>query len=84
MHRLAELGIVNAAMDNSDGLLRTLNELAYASAVGISLDLESLRVARTEGIGVDPARLWLGWGDCNVLVAVSPKNADEAIRWAAN
>jgi len=72
MHALAEQGVVHAAIDNSDGLLPSLHELAVANAVSVTLDTAALAVVDSAQIAVDPARLWLGWGDWNVLVAVEP------------
>ena len=79
MHRLAKRGIVHAAMDNSDGLLPTLDELANANGIGVTVNLESLRVDRSEVNGVDAARLWLGWGDWNVLAAVEEDQVEAAV-----
>ena len=67
----ARSGHIEAAIDNSDGLLTSLEQLADASEVGIEIDLDQLTVSNWEQTGADdPARLWLGWGDWNVLVAV--------------
>jgi thiamine-monophosphate kinase len=68
--RLAKQGFVQAAMDNSDGLLPTLAEIALASNVSVEIDLASLTVPDSDSIAVDPARLWLGWGDWNVVVCI--------------
>ena len=71
MAELARSGHIKAAIDNSDGLLASLGQLAAASEVGIEIDLEQLTVSNWEQTGADdPARLWLGWGDWNVLVAI--------------
>jgi thiamine-monophosphate kinase len=78
MHHLSARNLVSAAMDNSDGLLPTLAELAERSAVGIEIDLDLLRVPEAEA-GTDEARLWLGWGDWNVLACVRP-NREEEVR----
>jgi thiamine-monophosphate kinase len=43
------------------------------------VDLDSLKVEGSESLGIDAARLWLGWGDWNVLAAVSEEKVDEAI-----
>ena len=69
--KLARSGHIRAAIDNSDGLLASLEQLAAASKAGIKIDLEKLTVSDWEQTGADdPARLWLGWGDWNVLVAI--------------
>lgn len=72
MQRLAAKFPVAAAIDNSDGLLPTLQQFAAANGLRIVLDLEQLSVSdvpRSTG-PIDPARLWLGWGDWNVVVAL--------------
>jgi thiamine-monophosphate kinase len=61
---------LSASIDNSDGLLPSLVQLAQASSVSIVLDLDRLTVDGVDG-DVDPARLWLGWGDWNVVATVS-------------
>jgi thiamine-monophosphate kinase len=77
---LAEGRMVRAAIDNSDGLLPSLTQLAAANAIGITVDLAALSVDESEDLGVDPARLWLGWGDWNVLCAVHPEKFEEVLR----
>jgi thiamine-monophosphate kinase len=72
MHALAKQGLIHAAIDNSDGLLPSLQQLAVANAVSVTLDTAPLSVADSAELAIDPARLWLGWGDWNVLVAVEP------------
>jgi thiamine-monophosphate kinase len=73
VHRLAREHLVSAAMDNSDGLLPSLTELASKNSLGIILDLEALTVpGLTREERDDAARYWLGWGDWNVILAVSP------------
>jgi len=67
---LAEAGIITAAIDNSDGLLPSLLQLAEASNCGINLNLDLLSVEGAREIEVDPARLWLGWGDWNVIASI--------------
>jgi thiamine-monophosphate kinase len=73
MHQLAERHLVNAAMDNSDGLLPTLNELAGKNVLGVTVDLDALLVPNlTTEENDDSARYWLGWGDWNVIASASP------------
>lgn len=78
MWRLAQRDLIRAAMDNSDGLLPTLAELATSSAVTIELDLANLLVPGDTGFTSEPSRLWLGWGDWNVIACVSPEALDSA------
>jgi thiamine monophosphate kinase len=64
-------------MDNSDGLLPTLSELASKNSLGAVLDLEALSVPGLSDAEIgDGARYWLGWGDWNVIAAVSPAHED--------
>ena len=79
MYRLAAKGLVRAAMDNSDGLLPTLSELASKNASGIELDVDVLAVpGLTEEERADQARMWLGWGDWNVIACISRDRKAEA------
>ena len=81
--QLAQRHLLRAAIDNSDGLLPSLVQLAGASSLGITVELNNLSVPGSTELGVDPARLWLGWGDWNVLAAVSPEHLDEVLRFGA-
>jgi thiamine-monophosphate kinase len=79
MRCLSKDGLVAASIDNSDGLLPSLQELARINAVEVALDLDQLTVPEMpSSLKVDPARLWLGWGDWNVVAAIRPKNIDRA------
>ena len=53
MAELVRSGHIKAAIDNSDGLLASLGQLAAASEVGIEIDLEQLTVSNWEQTGVD-------------------------------
>ena len=77
MRILADEGIVIAAMDNSDGLLPTIQQLAEINQLSAILELDKLyppagydAVARL--ITISHERLWLGWGDWNIVIAVKP------------
>ncbi|MGN6546981.1 MAG: thiamine-phosphate kinase, partial [Aureliella sp.] len=71
LHELGKEGLISAAMDNSDGLLPTLMQIAASSKVRILCDLGALTVDHTpyEPLlqEIDPCRFWLGWGDWNVI-----------------
>lgn len=83
MGLLAQEGVIAAAIDNSDGLLPALIQLGAANSLGVRLDLARLVVPGSSlELGVDPARLWLGWGDWNVIAAVHPNALDSAIKIA--
>ncbi len=83
MERLGEQGLVVAAIDNSDGLLPTLTQLSMANSLGIRLDLEKLEVPM-EGVplDIDPARLWMGWGDWIVIAAIRAADFERATELA--
>lgn len=82
MRILNELVRISSAMDNSDGLLATLDQLARVNRCEILLDLDKLSVPGTNASAVDQARLWLGWGDWNVIIAI-PQNELENLRRTA-
>lgn len=69
-------GVLTSCIDNSDGLVPSLRQLAAASGVRIRLEGERLRfdedvLAAAERLSIDPLRLALGWGDWQ-LVGTSP------------
>lgn len=82
MRKLAQANLVVAAIDNSDGLLPTLDQLAAANGLRIELNLDELQVAHAVAPGIDPARLWLGWGDWNVVAVIQPQNVEKALALA--
>lgn len=77
MHRLHDRGLIQAAMDNSDGLFPTLVSMAGANNLSIELNLEKLNGHKrtsleAESLAIKPAsRLWIGWGDWNIVAAIS-------------
>ena len=83
MRVLSEEGLIAAAIDNSDGLLPTLAQFAAANSLTLGLDLA--RLPTPEGateLGIDTARLWLGWGDWNVIAAVHREALQQTLRLA--
>jgi thiamine-monophosphate kinase len=65
-------GLLRCAIDNSDGLQPSLAQLAEASGVGISLQLDSWEFSpgvrdAAEALGTLPHRLALGWGDWQLV-----------------
>ena len=73
MHHLAAKGLISAAMDNSDGLLPSLVELAAKNGLGIEVDTSLLTVpGLSEEERTDQSRFWLGWGDWNVIACAPP------------
>lgn len=83
MGKLARRGLLSAAIDNSDGLLPSAEQLAERSGVCVEIDTLALRRIGSTVQGVDPARLSLGWGDWNVLCALDAGDVDECQRLAS-
>lgn len=88
MRALRMRQMIRASMDVSDGLVPTLSELARVNGLTAVLHPRSLVVPGCEAIiGSqidDPAKLWLGWGDWTVVVAVSKEQYREAEQIAAD
>lgn len=73
MPTLAEQGLIRAAIDNSDGTLPSLMQLATSSDVRVILELDRLGPDEPlPGLGISPRRCALGWGDWNVFAAIDP------------
>jgi thiamine-monophosphate kinase len=68
---------IACAMDNSDGLLSTLEQLSRLNSLAIELEVERLAVPDTALSTFDQARLWMGWGDWNVVLAVFPAHVEK-------
>jgi thiamine-monophosphate kinase len=84
MQILGERRLVKAAIDNSDGLLPSLTQLATANDLAITIDFEQLTLPGLDPrLKVAPWRLWMGWGDWNVVCAVWPTDVQEALALAA-
>jgi thiamine-monophosphate kinase len=73
---------ISVAMDNSDGLLATAAQLATINHLSIIIDLDKLSVPDSGFLELDSARLWLGWGDWNILIAVSPDHEPSVVELA--
>lgn len=85
MHLLTKYGLVSAAIDNSDGLLPTLTQLASINSLTVQLNLDQLPIPNhASKLEIDPARLWLGWGDWNVIAAIHPNLLEQALKIAAD
>lgn len=83
--RLAETGYISAAIDNSDGLIPTLQQLAEASEVQLEIDVTRLGwPVGPQAPELDPARLWLGWGDWNVIASVRRDGLSDLLSRARN
>jgi thiamine-monophosphate kinase len=84
VHEFAKRGLLKSAMDNSDGLLPCLAELSEKNHLGACLDLDALSVPDLLAEErANAARMWLGWGDWNVIGCVSPSRKDSAISLGA-
>lgn len=78
MTELRRAGLVQAAMDTSDGLVPTLHELAAKNACTISLGTDRLTVPDATDLGIDSRKLWLGWGDWTVIAILSREALEPA------
>jgi thiamine-monophosphate kinase len=78
-------GHATAMMDSSDGLARSLHQLAEASDCGFAVDGDSVRVADELHSAVeDPLDTAVTYGEDFELVATLPNNAVEAVRDTAD
>ncbi|MCD2202793.1 thiamine-phosphate kinase [Halobacterium sp. KA-6] len=78
-------GNATAMMDSSDGLARSLHQLAEASDCGFAVDGDSVPVAdELRGVAKDPLDTAVTYGEDFELVATVPENAVEAVRNAAD
>ena len=85
MNALAEAGAIVAAIDNSDGLLPSLEQLSAANALQIEVNVTKMTagVASSEGCPEELAvRSCFGWGDWNVVAIVENKDVDRAAQIA--
>jgi thiamine-monophosphate kinase len=74
-YQLHEKGLLRCAMDTSDGLAPTLEELAAVNGLIAEIDIANLRAGfKTNAPISRPERLWFGWGDWTVVAAVSQQN----------
>lgn len=82
MRQLAASGLLSCAMDNSDGLYPSLEQLATANGVGVMLDGDGIcfgdAVQEVAGqLEIDPLRLSLGWGDWHIVACCAPTAVDD-------
>lgn len=78
MELLKETGVVECAMDTSDGLAPTLQELCSINNLTMEVDLKKLRQSCSEkGRLIRSERAWMGWGDWSVVISVSKKRLHE-------
>jgi thiamine-monophosphate kinase len=64
---------IHCSMDNSDGLLATLDQLARINDLEVRLGIANLLVEGVSDIR-ESAKFWLGWGDWNVIIAIGPSS----------
>jgi thiamine-monophosphate kinase len=76
MEILAREVTIACAMDNSDGLLPTLEQLSRVNGLTVELEVARLGVPGTLFSPIEQARLWMGWGDWNVVLAVSAADVE--------
>ncbi len=77
MRELAEQNLIRASMDNSDGLLPSIQEISQKNNCLIDVDIEEMR-QHNDIQDDDHIRYWMGWGDWNVIGVISPKNLSVA------
>lgn len=85
---LRRAGLVRCCIDNSDGLQPSLAQLAEASGVGISLELDDWKFsdgvgAAAKALGTTPHRLALGWGDWQLIASCDVDQLSRVERIAA-
>jgi thiamine-monophosphate kinase len=83
---LHEAGLLKCAMDTSDGLAPTLEELATVNGVTIDIDVSTLRFESENfaDVAARPERFWFGWGDWTVVTAVSKTMLPDLSRMMGN
>ena len=80
MYKLHDSGLIVCAMDTSDGLAPTLEELAKKNCLGISIDTDRIRKSSESLTSTERSeRLWMGWGDWTVVASVKSE-AESAVR----
>lgn len=84
MAALRSANVISAAIDNSDGLVPTLDQLARSNKLAIEIDVRRLRGNQPAGDdqAMDPARRWLGWGDWNVICTIPQDRLSDALALA--
>jgi thiamine-monophosphate kinase len=82
IYDLHRCGFLACAMDTSDGLAPSLEELSAKNGLGIVVDLERVR-ANSEGLfgGVGSERFWFGWGDWTVVAAVHEETMKDLLAY---
>lgn len=80
-------GVAKAMMDASDGLYATFVALTVDQGLGFvfepkSMELSSRVLAWSNHLGVDPARLALGFGNLELVCAVDPRHESRLIQIA--
>ena len=78
VHQLHDRGLIVCAMDTSDGLAPTLEEMAKVNHLGLKIKLDSM-VGSHRGLCERPERLWMGWGDWAVAAAIRPDHQEAAL-----
>jgi thiamine-monophosphate kinase len=73
MQELAARNMIRASMDNSDGLLPSLQEIANKNNCIVDVDIEQIR-QHNNIKDDDHIRYWMGWGDWNVIGVIDERN----------
>jgi thiamine-monophosphate kinase len=80
---LRRSGCMHACLDNSDGLYPSLMALVNANGLGVRVDFSDVNfsepvISVANELDIDPVRFALGWGDWQLIGAVSPDKLDLA------
>lgn len=78
VHKLHDKGLLVCAMDTSDGLAPTLEEVSRVNSLNLNVRLNSMTMSDTS-LCERPERLWMGWGDWSVVAAVRPSKLEAVI-----
>jgi thiamine-monophosphate kinase len=86
MRLLAKNGFVSCAMDNSDGLLPSITQLAETNNCGALIDMKLMLPPQNfskyvKKINISFQRLWLGWGDWNVVVGFQREKIEKITKF---
>jgi thiamine-monophosphate kinase len=82
MRLLARERLIHAAMDNSDGLLPTLEEICKKNNATVTVDMEWIKIWIDDLEDCIP-NFCFGWGDWNVIATMRETDLPEASKIAA-
>jgi thiamine monophosphate kinase len=85
MRKLKKDKLIHSSIDNSDGLLPSINQIALSSAHDIRINIPPDVLGET-GLEdfVDSRTLCLGWGDWNTIITFNATNKDRIKKISRN